>query len=219
MAVPVYLETGAKRIFAGSIEWPGWARSGRTESDALASLLAYGPRYREVVAASEAAFDAPTVPDQLEVVERLRGDATTDIGAPGQPPSADARPLDEPELKRQLDILRAAWTALDAAAASATGLELRKGPRGGGRELGAILAHVLEAEVAYLHQLGSRFPSREPGADERATVRDTLITVARGLPPRNPTRSGGRWTPRYFVRRAAWHVLDHAWEIEDRAAR
>ena len=31
------------------------------------------------------------------------------------------------------------------------------------------------------------------------------------------SRSGGaRWTPRYFVRRAAWHVLDHAWELEDR---
>jgi hypothetical protein len=25
-----------------------------------------------------------------------------------------------------------------------------------------------------------------------------------------------RWPPRYVVRRAAWHVLDHAWEIEDR---
>jgi hypothetical protein len=24
------------------------------------------------------------------------------------------------------------------------------------------------------------------------------------------------WPPRYFVRRVAWHVLDHAWEIEDR---
>ena len=24
------------------------------------------------------------------------------------------------------------------------------------------------------------------------------------------------WSPRYAVRRAAWHVLDHAWEIEDR---
>jgi hypothetical protein len=24
------------------------------------------------------------------------------------------------------------------------------------------------------------------------------------------------WTPRYFVRRMAWHELDHAWEIEAR---
>jgi hypothetical protein len=25
------------------------------------------------------------------------------------------------------------------------------------------------------------------------------------------------WSPRYYVRRAAWYALDHAWEIEDRA--
>ena len=29
-------------------------------------------------------------------------------------------------------------------------------------------------------------------------------------------RGGKRWSPRYFVRREAWHVLDHIWEIEDR---
>ena len=27
------------------------------------------------------------------------------------------------------------------------------------------------------------------------------------------------WPPRYAIRRIAWHVLDHAWEIEDRAIR
>jgi hypothetical protein len=24
------------------------------------------------------------------------------------------------------------------------------------------------------------------------------------------------WTPRFAVRRSAWHALDHAWELEDR---
>ena len=28
--------------------------------------------------------------------------------------------------------------------------------------------------------------------------------------------NGRALTPRYFVRRLAWHDLDHAWEIEDR---
>jgi hypothetical protein len=27
----------------------------------------------------------------------------------------------------------------------------------------------------------------------------------------------GAWPVRYAVRRFAWHVLDHAWEIEDRS--
>jgi hypothetical protein len=35
-------------------------------------------------------------------------------------------------------------------------------------------------------------------------------------PPERVPRSGKLWTPRYFVRRTAWHALDHAWEIEDR---
>jgi hypothetical protein len=29
---------------------------------------------------------------------------------------------------------------------------------------------------------------------------------------------GGAWPARYVIRRTAWHVLDHAWEIEDRSA-
>jgi hypothetical protein len=29
--------------------------------------------------------------------------------------------------------------------------------------------------------------------------------------------AGRRWPPRYAARRIAWHVLDHAWEIEDRS--
>ena len=28
---------------------------------------------------------------------------------------------------------------------------------------------------------------------------------------------GSLWSPRYLVRRSAWHALDHAWEIQDRA--
>ena len=53
--------------------------------------------------------------------------------------------------------------------------------------------------------------------EERAVVRDALSrAVSEGLPEKGP-RGGTIWLPRYFVRRAAWHVLDHAWEIEDRA--
>ena len=26
-----------------------------------------------------------------------------------------------------------------------------------------------------------------------------------------------KWPVRYLIRRMAWHVLDHAWEIEDRS--
>ncbi|MGO8823708.1 MAG: hypothetical protein ACLQU9_00520 [Acidimicrobiales bacterium] len=29
--------------------------------------------------------------------------------------------------------------------------------------------------------------------------------------------TGTTWPLRYLIRRAAWHVLDHAWELEDKS--
>ena len=40
--------------------------------------------------------------------------------------------------------------------------------------------------------------------------------AVQGEYPVEGPRGGVRWSPRYFVRRVAWHALDHAWEIEDR---
>src|SRR5262249_42417844 len=103
------------------------------------------------------------------------------------------------------------------------GVELAKGPRGGGRDLERIVGHVLDAEKAYLHKLGGVYRAEERIEDEadlaagRRAGTVVLAALARGEPaPRTP-RSGSLWPPRYFVRRSAWHALDHAWEIEDRA--
>ena len=144
----------------------------------------------------------------------MKGNGTTDFGAPGIAPAADGRPLDDAEMKRQVQLLRASWAALDRAAAAAAGVALRTGPRGGGRQVDAIVAHVADAEGAYLSKLGGRAPA---GADPRVAIVETIGARARGEPPARTPRSGALWTPRYFVRRAAWHALDHAWEIEDRA--
>lgn len=84
------------------------------------------------------------------------------------------------------------------------------------------MGHVLEAELAYLRQLGGKVKLEEAaGVQEkfvrlRAAVRETLAAAARGEVAAEGPRGGKRWTPRYFVRRAAWHVLDHTWEMEDR---
>ncbi len=222
-AMQVCTESGGKRAFAGAIEWPGWCRSGRRESDALDALLAYAPRYASVVAGSVPGFKAPRSVSDVEVVERLRGDATTDFGAPSIAPAADARSLDARGLKRLVSILEASWGAFDRIVDAATGEELRKGPRGGGRELDAIVEHVIGAEIVYVAKLAAPRPKvegrdrREAAEEERAAVREALSrAVSEGLPEKGP-RGGSIWLPRYFVRRAAWHVLDHAWEIEDRA--
>ena len=90
--IDVYLETGKKRTFAGAIEWPGWCRSGRDEHAALQALCDYGPRYAGVLRPAQLEFQAPADVSAIAVIERLKGDATTDFGAPGKPPSSDTRP-------------------------------------------------------------------------------------------------------------------------------
>ncbi len=212
--VAIYLETGVKRVFAGAIEWPGWERSGRDEDTAVEALIASAPRYARALGRSRSDFALPTGVADVSVAERVKGNATTDFGAPGVAPTADERPLGDAETKRQVRLLRAAWAALDGAAAAAGGVALRTGPRGGGRQVDAIVAHVADAEGAYLSKLGGRAAA---GADPRVAIAETIGARARGEPPARTPRSGVLWTPRYFVRRAAWHALDHAWEIEDRA--
>jgi hypothetical protein len=151
------------------------------------------------------------------VAERLRGGSTTEFGAPGEIPSADDRPLDAAELARQRGLLEAAWGALDRAAEAAMGVELRRGPRGGGRDLPKILEHVMRAEQGYLAKLGARYAGPPDHAALRASVLEALTAAGGGHEIPNANAVTKRWPPRYFVRRAAWHVLDHAWEIEDRA--
>ncbi len=219
----VYLEVGSSRVFAGAIDWPGWCRSGRDEAGALDALAGHGPRYAAALAAAGVQFALFVQPGagSLRVVERLRGGSGTDFGVPSATPSADDAPLDEGELVRQAAILRAAWAAFDDAARRHAADRLRKGPRGGGRDLGKIVAHVREADEAYLVQLGAR-PSKA-GTDPadmtglRESALAALSARTLGLPVERPSRATRLWLPRYFVRRAAWHALDHAWEIEDRA--
>lgn len=222
-SIEVYLEVGSKRVFAGALEWPGWCRSGRNDEAALEALAAYGPRYKKALGRRARGFKPPPDASSFSVVERLKGDATTDFGAPGKAPTSDERPLEGAELARLASLLEACWATFDASAEAATGAVLRKGPRGGGRELDAIVRHVMEADGAYLSRLGGR--RRGDGdADisaEMAAVREaflhTLRARARGETLPQGRRTAKLWAPRYAVRRPAWHALDHAWEIEDRA--
>lgn len=219
--VEVYLELGQKRVFAAARAWPGWCRSGRDEAAALAALFAAGPRYARALKPARLGFAAPAAPAALTVVERRPGTATTDFGAPEAIPAGDDAPVDAAELQRLQAVLAASWRALESAAAAAAGRPLRTGPRGGGRDLAHLLAHVAEAQAAYLGRLGGRAGPRDPDPamalkQMEAAIAATLAAAARGELPAAGPRGGRRWTPRAFVRRAAWHVLDHAWEIEDR---
>jgi hypothetical protein len=218
----VYLEVGKKRIFAGALDWPGWCRSARDEGAALAALAEYAPRYARIFSRSTMDFVPLDDPAAFAIVERLAGNSTTDFGAPDVAPARDAEPFDEAARERSEAILTAIWRAFDRGVRSAEGKELRKGPRGGGRERDGIVRHILGADAAYLRRVGQKF-SQDDGApldDElartREAIRAALAAGVRGEIPQQGPRGGAIWTPRYFVRRVAWHTVDHLWEIEDR---
>lgn len=205
---------GSKRTFASALDWPGWTRAGKGEAAAIEALSAAAPRYRCAIAAAGIAL--PVGAEQrLEVVERTPGDATTDFGAPGRPAAADQQPLSTAELDRLLNLVRACWAALDGAVAVAPP-ELRKGPRGGGRDRDSIAEHVLSAEAAYGGKLGVRL-KQPPYSDRPAVVafREAILGGLRGSAAGWSPGDRG-WPARYAARRYAWHALDHAWEIEDR---
>ena len=220
--IQTYLEHTPKLTFAAAVEWPGWARKGRDEAAALQALLDSAPRYARVVQGGKLDFTLPAALEDLAVVERVPGDSSTAFGVLAVPPAADARPVDDVELARLLALLDAYWKAFDAAVEGARGKELRKGPRGGGRELDKIVEHVVGAEGGYLSSLAWKWD--KPKSDDpyvllaptRQAVREGLTAAAHGETPSQGPRGGRVWSPRYFVRRLGWHVLDHLWEIEDR---
>jgi hypothetical protein len=215
MRVAVAVESGQKRVFASALDWPGWSRGDRDEARALEALAAAAPRYAVAAAEAGVAFPAGGSAPAFEVVERLRGGVSTDFGVPHEIAEADRRPLDARGARRQAALVAACWTVLDRVAASSP-KELRKGPRGGGRDRDKIVDHVLGAEASYARKIGVRL--RQPERDDAAAVAElrTAILGVLGAPnPGQPVVERG-WPVRYAARRIAWHVLDHAWEIENR---
>ncbi len=203
MTTPVYLEIGASKTFACSLDWPGWCRAGKEENAALEALATYADRYRRVPEGAGVRFPR-SVAKSLEVVERIAGDATTNFGAPGKPAAADATLLTRAQAERLAVLVDGAWTLFDAVVAGAP-TELRKGPRGGGRDRDKMVAHVADAEAAYFRKVGIK--------DGRAAFLAGM-RAARDPQPELKTKS---WPWRYAARRVAWHALDHAWEMEDRS--
>ena len=207
----MYLEIGKQRVFACAVDWPGWCRAGKTEALALEALTAYRPRYARVAGAAGIGFRE----DAMQVVERVPGGATTDFGAPGAIPDLDQAPLESQAASRLCSLVAAAWDELDRIVAAAPA-ELRKGPRGGGRDRDQIVEHVLGAEHAYGRKIGVRI--KAPAVGDRAAIKAAREAILAGLggPPPEPAPKAKPWPARYAARRIAWHVLDHAWEIEDR---
>jgi hypothetical protein len=216
MATEVYLEVGKSKVFASALDWPGWSRSAKTEEAALEALAEYVDRYRPVAEIAGVRL-AKSAASNLDVVERVKGDATTDFGAPSVAAKADGAPLTKAQADRLASLVEATWE-LFAKVVKGSPASLRKGPRGGGRDRDKMVEHVRDAEQAYARKIGVRHtPSqiKTPAGLEamRADIADGLRSARQPLPDLE-TKA---WPYRYAARRIAWHVLDHAWEMEDRS--
>ncbi|OLB81037.1 MAG: hypothetical protein AUI15_40485 [Actinobacteria bacterium 13_2_20CM_2_66_6] len=117
--------------------------------------------------------------------------------------------------ERKLALLRASWTYFDDVA-SRVSAELRKGPRGGGRDRDKIVYHANGAEIQeFAPKVGVITPHdawRLP--DSLRAHRDAFCAAIRDYNARGaPART---WTVQFVIRHSAYHMLDHAWEMEDR---
>jgi hypothetical protein len=210
----VGLEVTDKRVFAWVVDWPGWCRAGKTAEDALEALAAYRDRFEPVVRRAGLTLPKSAGPP-FDVVERVKGDATTEFGAPGAVAKVDREKVTPAVARRQVALLEAAWAALDEIAAGSPAT-LKKGPRGGGRDRDKMLAHVVDAEAAYARKVGVKY--KAPAFDDAAglkTVRSEIVAVLGATSDGSAPVANG-WPPRYAARRLVWHVLDHAWEMQDK---
>jgi len=210
--IPIYLEIGAKRTFACSVDWPGWCRSGKTEQAAIEALIEAAPRYAEVAKRAHKRFPKVEA-ERLKIVEKIEGSGTTDFGAPGKVAKVDYDDFDRTGANRLRDLLEASWDLLDDVVAGAPPA-LKKGPRGGGRDRDEVVQHVLGAQNAYARTIGVK--GKEPALGNRKAILEVRAAILEKIVPGGGKPEKG-WPVPYFVRREAWHVLDHAWEIQDKS--
>ena len=215
LRVLVEQPTRGKRWVAVAADWPGLERGGKTEGEAVEKLARYLPRYRPVAKRVRLGSEFATQTDP-HIIGRYRGVGSTDFwGISFAPSPLDRKPFDAPLFERNVRLLRAAWAEFDDTAARVSS-ELRPGVRGGGRSRDHIVRHVMATE-------GGDFSRRvkAPTALEdlrtpaqRARHRDRFVTAMRAWYAQG--KPLGNWTIPYLLRHAAYHVLDHTWEMQDR---
>jgi hypothetical protein len=212
----VILELGkSRKVVAGAMDWPGLDRWGTSEADALDRLSSYVPRYAAVPerAGMGAEFDRA---GEIDVVERVPGSSSTDFWGVAHVPSQIERDvLGSPDLERRLDLLSACWASFDDAVTRVS-RELRPGSRGGGRSHDEIIRHVYLTEP---DQFSRKVEVRTPfdlvlTPDGLAAHRQAYLAAIRAYNEQG--KAARSWPIQFLVRRTAHHVMDHAWELEDR---
>jgi hypothetical protein len=220
MAVRTVIDRGpkGKRAVAVALDWPGWSRGAKTAEEALEALEAYRARYRPVadLAGMMPEFDAA---GPLDVVEDKVGTGSTDFwGISFAPAAAEPEPMDNAQLEHGITLLRACWAFFDQVAARVSA-EMRKGPRGGGRDRDEIIGHVIRVEsLDFAKRVGVQVP--DEGAprsrDGLREYRERYVAAIRAYNAGEYAKRMRNWNLPFLIRHTAFHNLDHAWEMEDK---
>ena len=135
------------------------------------------------------------------------------------PSQIEAEVLSADDLERRLDLLRACWADLRhhrRAASPPSSCRVRGAP---GRSRDQIIRHVYGSEP---EQFSRKVEVRTPR--EVVLTPDGLVAHRQAyLDAIRAYNADGRpartWPIQFLVRRTAHHVMDHAWELEDRDPR
>jgi hypothetical protein len=205
-----------KKAVAFAVDWPGWSRGAKSPELALEMLESYRARYRPIAVAAGMAgeFDAAGF---LDIVEDREGTGSTDFwGISFSPSSLEPEPMDGPEFERKIELLRACWRFFDQVAARVSP-EMRKGPRGGGRDRDRIIRHTIRTESEdFAKRLGLRIPEGAALTPQGLrSHRESYITTMRAYNTGQSQRMRS-WNLPFLIRHSAFHVMDHAWEMEDK---
>jgi hypothetical protein len=218
MVVRTVIQRGPKerKVAAVAIDWPGWSRGAKTPGVAVEVLEAYRGRYRPIarLAGLDAEFEAA---GPLEIVEDHIGVGSTDFwGISFAPSSFEQPPMPQDEIERKLALLQAAWRFFDDVAAKVSP-ELEKGPRGGGRNRYEIVRHVVGNEWGDLaRKIGVLPPGDVQTPEGIRSHREEYVAAMRAYNAEGKNGRGRNWTIALLLRHTAYHVLDHAWEMEDK---
>jgi hypothetical protein len=154
----------------------------------------------------------------LEITEERVGTGSTDFwGISFSPSSTEHGPMSDAEFDRAVTLLRACWEFFDGVAARVSP-EMRRGPRGGGRDRDRIIRHTIRNESEeFAKQVGIRIPEEAAlSPDGLRQHRKDYIIAMRAYNAGEVTRKMRSWTLPFLIRHSAYHTLDHAWEMEDK---
>lgn len=212
----VTLEIGlkGKMVVAVAPDWPGFERGAKTGEAAIERLQAYLPRYAQVakLAGMDGEFAALSA---VDVVEHYPGTGSTDFwGISFAFSSIDRQDLSSGELERELTLLQACWAFFDDVR-SRVSVQMRKGPRGGGRDRDHIVSHTVHVEQGWAEKVGVPALQDVMLSDESLQAhRDAYCNAIRAFHVQG--KLARTWPLRYLIRHTAYHTLDHAWEMEDK---